>query len=172
MRSLFLFFSILSEKSVLSLYKVGTYLNQHHKVSVDFKTQQKKDPRNTYKTQRNCLPLHRSRLEDSSLYRIMIVFGEGGSCPPDNLHCRAEMQISRRTMVFSRPKRSVAWLLERSEMLAAGLSPVFFLPMAWLFSRLIRVKNVEVKDGGAGTWPAPPLRMCVFGSGLSSAVSY
>ncbi|WP_234211710.1 hypothetical protein [Porphyromonas gingivalis] len=46
-------------------------------------------------------------------------------------------------------------------MLAAGLSPVFFLPMAWLFSRLIRVKNVEVKEGGAGTWSAPPLRMCV-----------
>ncbi|RZQ69195.1 hypothetical protein EW638_04705 [Porphyromonas gingivalis] len=75
-------------------------------------------------------------------------------------------------MVFSRPKRSVAWLLERSERLATGLSPVFFLPMAWLFSRLIRVKNVEVKEGGAGTWSAPPLRMCVFGSGLSSAVSY
>ena len=90
MRSLFLFFSILSEKSVLSLYKVGTYLNQHHKVSVDFKTQQKKDPRNTYKTQRNCLPLHRSRLEDSSLYRIMIVFGEGGAV--------------RRTICIAEPK--------------------------------------------------------------------
>ena len=90
MRSLFLFFSILSEKSVLSLNKVGTYLNQHHKVSVDFKTQQKKDPRNTYKTQRNCLPLHRSRLEDSSLYRIMIVFGEGGAV--------------RRTICIAEPK--------------------------------------------------------------------
>lgn len=74
-------------------------------------------------------------------------------CTPNNLHCRTEMQIPRRTMAFSRPKKSVVLLLERSEGSAVGMPVIFALPMTCENHRLKNRSAYGSKRGIPYLWP-------------------